>query len=185
MEDTPETLIARELGSGERLLWCGQPQQGIAFRRSDLLMVPFSLMWGGFAFFWEYSAWSTQNAPLFFVLWGIPFVLVGVYIIAGRFVVDAKQRERTVYGVTDERVVILSGLLLRRVKSLRVRSLSDISLDEAPGGTGTISFGPANVFSAWWSGTSWPGVPQPPRFDLIPQARSVYEVIRKAQASSK
>src|SRR5436309_7822103 len=151
MEETPETLIAHELGSSERLLWCGRPRQGIALRRSDLLMVPFSLMWGGFAFFWEYSAWSIQNAPLFFVLWGIPFVLIGVYIIGGRFIVDAKQRGRTVYGVTNERILIVSGLFSRKVKSLNVRSLSDVALDEGPGGTGTITFGPTNVFSQWGS----------------------------------
>jgi hypothetical protein len=182
--ETPETLINRELGAGERLLWSGRPRQGITCRRSDLLMVPFSLMWGGFAFFWEYSAWSTGNAPLFFLLWGIPFVLVGIYIIVGRFIIDAKQRERTVYGVTSERVVIVSGLFTRRVKSLNIRTLSEVDLDERADGSGTITFGQTNVFSAWGTGTSWPGMPQMPSLEMIPEARTVYEAIRKAQRSS-
>jgi len=184
MEETPDSIIRRELGSGERLLWCGRPRQGVAFRRADFLMVPFSLIWGGFAFFWEYSVLSMGNAPIFFALWGVPFVLVGAYIIAGRFIVDAKQRERTVYGVTSERIVIVSGLLSRQIKSLNIRSLSDVSLDQSVDGTGTITFGAPHALSSWVSGTAWPGMPQTPAFEFVAQARSVYDTIRKAQAGA-
>jgi hypothetical protein len=49
------------------------------------------------------------GVPLFFALWGIPFILVGSHLIFGRFLVDAKQRAKTTYGLTGERVVIVSG----------------------------------------------------------------------------
>jgi hypothetical protein len=92
--------IHDQLGPGERLLWSGRPAQGLVFRLADAMMIPFSLMWGGFAFFWEYSVISRGNAPLFFMAWGVPFVAIGIYIICGRFFVDAKQRANTAYGVT-------------------------------------------------------------------------------------
>jgi hypothetical protein len=183
MDESTDTLIRRELGPDERLLWSGRPGQGIRFRRSDFLLIPFSLMWGGFAIFWEFSALS-MGAPIFFALWGIPFVLVGLYMIAGRFVVEAKQRERTAYGLTNQRAVIVSGLLTRRVKSLSLRSLSDIGFEEGANGTGTITFGTPSPFSWRLPGSSWPGMPQAPGFEIISDARTVFDSIRKAQAGA-
>jgi hypothetical protein len=182
MDETAETTIRRELGPAERLLWCGRPRPGLMFRRADLYLVPFSLMWGGFAFFWEYLAFG--KTPWFFELWGIPFVGVGIYLIAGRFFVDAKQREGTVYAVTNERVVILSGIFSRTVKSLNLRTLPDLTLDERADGSGTVTFGMPAVTSSWGAGKSWPGYPQTPGFELIPQARSVYDTIRKSQLAA-
>ena len=108
----PGAVIQRELGSHERILWAGKSRQGLVFRPSDTFLIPFSLLWGGFAFFWEYSV-LTGGAPLFFALWGIPFVLVGSHFIVGRFLVDTRQRAKTVYGLTNERLLIISGLFTR------------------------------------------------------------------------
>ena len=47
-----ERAVRSELGSGEKLLWSGQPRAGLRLRPADALMIPFSLMWAGFAVFW-------------------------------------------------------------------------------------------------------------------------------------
>ena len=180
-----DSVIRGELASGERLLWDGHPTQGIMFRPADAFMIPFSLLWGGFAFFWEYEVMSTEKASWFFMLWGIPFVVVGLYFIVGRFLVDAKQRANTFYGVTNQRIIIVSGILSKKIKSLSLRTISDLSLDEKSNGSGIISFG-ASSFPTWWTrGMEWPGMPSPvPAFELSESARTVFELIRKAQGSA-
>jgi Bacterial PH domain len=181
--DTVAEEVRRQLSSGERVLWTGQPKQGVIVRGSDALMIPFSLVWGGFAFFWEWSV-INSNAPAFFVLWGIPFVLVGIYLIVGRFFVEARQREKTHYAVTNERVLIISGLLRPTVKSLSLRTLTDVSLSESSSGEGSITFGATSALSSMFGGfAGWPGMgaQMGPRFDVIPEAKTVYETIRTAQ----
>lgn len=175
-----EQQIRRELGPQERLLWYGQPRQGLMLRPSDALMIPFSLMWGGFAIFWETSA-VRGGEPLFFTIWGIPFVAMGLYIIAGRFFVDAAERRRTVYGLTNERAIIVGGLRQRRVKSLALRTLPDVTLTERGDGTGTITLGTSPGGKAAWPGSNQQGAPA---FEAIQSARSVYEQLLQAQKSA-
>ena len=182
----PSEIIKRELAPGERVLWSGQPRQGVYLRGADIMLVPFSLMWGGFAIFWEYSVF-TSDAPFFFRLWGLPFVGVGLYLIFGRFFVEAKQRASTHYAVTNQQILIISGLFSRSTKSLNLRTLSDLSLSEGNSNYGSIFFGGGSPFSSMFRGfSSWPGMGSQigPHFDQIQGARSVYEIIRNAQQTS-
>lgn len=182
MHFSPSGTVQAELGATERLLWADQPAQGLKLRSSDVFMIPFSLMWGGFALFWEYSVLQ-DGAPLFALLWGIPFVLIGLHMLVGRFFTDARIRKNTFYGLTDERIVIISGWFKKRVTSINLRTLDEVSLSEHSDGSGTIVFGNAPLASASMSGLSLPGAnqPQTPRFEFIKDARTVYEQIRAAQ----
>jgi hypothetical protein len=160
-------------------------------RASDAFVIPFSLLWCGFAIFWEVMALTaTTKAPgpiaIIFPLFGVPFVLIGLYMVFGRLIVDARMRERTFYGITSERIIIVSGLFGRRTKSLNLRTLSDISLTERPDGIGTITFGPMQPFGQWFASGSWPGAGQyaPPAFDMIDHAKEIYDVIRQTQKTA-
>jgi hypothetical protein len=170
------------LESGESLIWAGVPRQGLLLRASDVFMIPFSLLWGGFAIFWELSV-IDSGAPFWFSIWGIPFVLVGLYLIIGRFFVDARSRANTAYGLTDRRVIIVSGITRKSTKSLPLRTLTDISLTERGDGSGTILLGPQQPFASWYAGMQWPGMGQhlAPGFELINDAKQVHHQLLEAQ----
>lgn len=178
-----EQALRPELAAGERLLWSGQPRQGVFLRGADAFMIPFSLLWGGFAIFWEYSV-VVQDSPFFMKLWGIPFVVMGLYLIVGRFPADAKLRERTYYGLTDRRALIVSGLFSRSVRSVELRTVQEVNLREGGDRTGTVTFG-AQAPGNWSGMASWPGMAtrMAPAFDSIPDARTVYNQVRSAQSS--
>jgi hypothetical protein len=168
------------LGTGEQLLWSGRPPKGIMFRASDLIMIPFSLLWAGFACLWTLAATASAGC---FGLFGVPFVLAGMYMVVGRFFVDSIQRSNTSYAVTSERIIIVTDLFGQKIKSLDLRTLSDITLDAKRSGKGTISFGPSHPLAGWYRGISWPGTAKyhSPTFELIDDAPQVYEQIRQAQ----
>jgi len=182
----PDDAIEAELDPGERLLWAGQPPRGLMLRSSDAFLIPFSLLWGGFVIFWETGA-VLGGAPLSMKLWGVPFVIVGLYVIVGRFFVDAYQRARTFYAVTSERAIIVSTYFGQRVTSLNLNLLPDVSLTERRDGAGTITFGTPPPSPPRTAGNSLPATGQytAPVFELPSDARAVYEIIRAAQRDSK
>ena len=148
-----QTSISFDLGSGERLLWSGAPRQGVVFQTSDVLAIPFSLLWAGFAVFWETMV--LRKGLFFFALFGIPFVLVGVYITIGRLFYDSLRRSSTFYGLTSDRVIIASRWPARSVKSFNLATLTDLLLDDLGNGTGTILFGPRLFRARWSRQSSW------------------------------
>jgi hypothetical protein len=173
--------IQFDLSPGERLLWSGAPRQGLMLRQEDGLMIPFSLLWGGGAVFWNAQVWRTHG-PSFFKLWGIPFLGIAAYIMVGRFFYDAWMRSRTAYGLTTERILISAAGLAPSLKSLDLRTLPTIMLTERPDGSGTIAFGPIPEQFAWARRRATQAAPA---FEAIPGAKAVYEQIRTAQRDAR
>lgn len=77
---------------------------------------------------------------MFTVVWGIPFLLVGNYMVWGRFLMDAWRKRRTYYALTSQRAFVLQEAWTWRI---RVSYLKDIALVEREGNEiGTIWLGP-------------------------------------------
>ena len=126
MNDDLKRTLNSVLRDNERLLWEGMPAPGIHLSAEDAFLIPFSLLWCGFAVFWELSTFA-MGAPTFFSLFGLPFVAVGLYLVFGRFLHAAWKAKHTGYAVTDQRIIIIerSGvttLPVDRIPSLELRS---------------------------------------------------------------
>jgi hypothetical protein len=176
------TDLTDRMLTGERILWSGRPAQGLLFTGRDVFLIPFSLMWGGFAVFWESTVLTTQKTPGFFGLWGIPFVLIGLYLIAGRFLLDAWVRGGMVYAVTNKRILISRSGPFSKFTALSLDRLPDASLSESSGGRGTIRFGqPAQMWGGRNGMSSWtPSLDPTPQFIGIENVRSVFDQIQVA-----
>jgi hypothetical protein len=133
-------------------------------------------MWGGFAIFWE-SAVVASHAPWFFEIWGVPFVAVGLYIIAGRFFVDAWLRERTTYIVSDRAAYVIRSGPFAVTRRFAESGLDDMQWEPREGDTATIRFVPAtSLYSRVGEWSSWNGATCD-SFDSISNARDVYAKI--------
>jgi hypothetical protein len=100
------------LRPGEQLLWCGRPDPAVVFSAADIITVPFGLIWLGIALGWVITAKSV-GAPHAFILLGLPFILIGLYLVVGRFAVRLVRRRRTLYAITGERVIVATGASFR------------------------------------------------------------------------
>jgi hypothetical protein len=173
-------LSEASLSRANRSYGSGEPKAGLLLRPSDALLIPFSLIWGGFAFYWEYIVLHRAKTPLLFKLWGIPFVLVGLYI--NRWPVRGRRSlsGHTYYFVTNRRALILSTLFKVRIRSLDLRTMPHLTLEQKQDGSGTILFGPREA--SQWAGGFWPGsTRRTAAFEMISKANDVYETIRRAQ----
>ncbi len=174
--------LGKHLDSDEKLIWTGLPRQGVMINSSDALMIPFSLIWGGFAFYWEYNA-LTMGAPLLFSFFGIPFVLIGLYMIIGRFIYDSVRRKNTIYGLTNNRIIIKSGVLNTSIKSIDIRTLANLSLKEKVDGSGTIVLGPEEQFAEIYRKTGMHGLGTKiaPALEMLSDVRKIYKLITDLQ----
>lgn len=123
---------------GEYVVHRCKPGKGRLLSAQDVVMIPFSLVWCGFALFWEYTALQTA-APM--ALFGIPFVLVGLYLVVGRFFHTAWLRSHTAYVITNRRVLRKQN---NKVDMVEASNLPPMQLTTYADGSGTITFGQEN-----------------------------------------
>lgn len=166
--------------------WTTQPTQ-IFSQRGCAFLIPFSLLWGGFAIFWETGVagfWSSGPDPhqqwIFGIIWGIPFVLLGQYFIWGRFLYAAWKKRRTHYAVTNRRVIVVQDGRARQMASAYIDTLPLLIKEGVSNGVGTLRFSQPD--SVWSRGHSWGvwdtmSIGNTPTFVDVEDADAVYRLI--------
>jgi hypothetical protein len=178
-------LFNSELLKDEKLLWSGQPELKV-FTVSDFFLIPFSLFFFCFSVFWILGAsgvsTGSHNFGLF-GLFGLPFVLVGAYMLFGRFFFKFWKQKNTYYAVTNQRILVLSTVPGRSVQAVFIESMPTLNKFVNADGTGTITFGDLSPQLAMYANTGMDGfatgsgMPLPPALYNIKNANSVYELI--------
>ncbi len=98
--------LRRYLRPGEDLIWEGAPTRSFTVTSADAFVIPFSILWCSFTCFWEVSA--ARTGVVFAEIWGVPFLALGLYMVAGRFLYKRYQHRHTAYGVTRDRAMIVT-----------------------------------------------------------------------------
>jgi hypothetical protein len=174
---TPFVREPLPVPADETVRWTGEPPTGLLWRASDWVMLPFSLMWGGFALFWE-SMVISAGAPLVMMLFGVPFVCLGVYLIVGRFFWDANVRARTRYAVTDRAAYIVVDGFRGAVRRYAGSALNDVRVERKDDGSGTLRFG-AGALASYGMRTTTSLLPQN-AFESIRDVDHAYDAVRAA-----
>lgn len=151
MERPPPALaerLTRELRVGERLLWSGQPDPATVLRRA-LVLWGFFIPWTVFSLGWEAAAigawlgtegpanWMQAGMGAVFVLFGLPFVGIGLYMLWQPFAARRDARA-TLFGLTDQRLMLLKARAESELKSVELRQMGPVTRREKKNGTGTI-----------------------------------------------
>lgn len=171
--------LETELAPGERLLWSGQPKGGFHLLRGDGFLIPFGIAWLGFSIFWTVLAFRAPKEAgaewlnIVFPLFGIPFVLVGIYLVGGRYWFDARKRARTAFAITDKRVLSSRRGDKRSSQALDLNDIGEVSVVEMKDRSGTIRFTPVGVKSE-----------RVLRWDLVPNVRDVEAILKSARSGA-
>lgn len=178
-------LIKDELLTDEHILWSGQPDKSKIFTKGDFLLIPFSLMWGGFAIFWELTVLSF-GGPILFKLWGIPFVLVGLYLIFGRFMHKSSIKKKTYYYVTNKRVIVLKDKSRTNIEAEFIDALPAINKNANRNGCGDVIFGNAPGFMGLYANSGMDFFVRNNRYGGLPlsffdidKAKEVYKMVNE------
>jgi hypothetical protein len=176
--------IEEELLPGERVLWRGQPRKNVLFTRGDVFLVPFSLLWFGFAVTALLSGGFAADGGPMSLVFGSFFVLIGSYFAFGRFVYKGWRRGRTFYAVTDRRVIAATRGWRESVQAQFIDQIPTLNRSIRRNGVGTIRFGSGSGFTqALYEDNGLEfmspyGVSVPTFYD-IDEARHVYDLVQR------
>jgi len=97
----------RQLGPGERLLWHGTPEPGLALRAHEWPRLVAGLGIMGVALWWL----ATMVDPERLRPWGIALLMLGAVVAVGTVVLNRHVRRHTRYALTDRSALIATAAL--------------------------------------------------------------------------
>lgn len=131
-----QSILMSELESDERLLWAAKPNSTRVFRR-NLPLLLFACLFTSIAVYSLFKQLRKPNVELFSILYGIPFLLVGFWLLSLPFI----WRNRAAfgaYGLTEKRAIINDGRTRRSVQSYGKQALNHIERRDLDDGNSDV-----------------------------------------------
>ena len=181
-----ENPVRQQLRPGERLLWTGRPRSEVALCLRDLApilrgFVGIVMSVAGYVVAFldigRRAVWPLVICSGF-------FALAGISILAGHLFLFPARRRRTVYAVTDQRVLVYVFPPSPVTLSFPVIAINKIKLTKFRGGTGDVRF--AITFPRRWTERSANQHGAFHRLDNPAEARAaLVAAVRDARAAAK
>ncbi len=127
--------VQQFLSSDEHVLWQGTPGKGVLLEKIDYFIIPFIIFW--LIIPTKVAIVSISMGRIFEALFSVPFFLVGLYLLVGRFIIKKKIMSKTLYTITDKRIIFIEN---KKITFIDRGKLPEVSLELLKDGWGTINF---------------------------------------------
>ena len=124
------------IADGDFVLWRGRPEKGITFSGGDIFTTLFGIAWFAFVLFW-FGGVISSGAPFPMVIFGIPFFLIGIYLVGGKVILTELMKSRTAYVITNKAIIKRCG---RRIDVLYSKDKYTMQVYSHRNGTTTFIF---------------------------------------------
>ncbi len=172
--------IRQQLNAGEHLLWSDRPRQGVrpTFEEPGaglLVAIVFLLLWLFVVAIVTLAnvrdvEGQLDSGALSRGLFLLAFGGILLYIVCSS---NAVIREHTFYGLTDQRIIHVTGAPPRLVRSYPLHYLQHLDVQVRDDGSGTITF-EAISYTRW-------DTPVVLSFHKVENVQMVYDLIRSAK----
>lgn len=131
-----ERKLDEELEGGERIEWKGMPVPRL-FKPESIAIFLFAIPWTAFSLFWMAMAGMGTlaaldkgfNIMMLFPLFGLPFLGIGIFMLLTPYF-SYQADKKTLYAVTDRRIVIIKGGRSIETKSYLPDQLEELTKRE-------------------------------------------------------
>ncbi len=171
-------VLNKYLNKDEKVLWVGKPEVKAVLDPKDVWFIPMTVLFNVFII---YKAWFEADIPVDYIL-----ILFGVYLLIGRFIYKAFNKTRTLYAVTNQRIIIINKLW-NDITEKPIESITHIEKNVLLSGIGTIRFGYTPFMYLILENTGFGflgypeklyGTPAPTFFD-IKDADKIYQLVKE------
>lgn len=129
--------VSRQMRSREKPLWIARPMPGMFAFNEGWRSFLNGVVLMGLVAYWQYGA--IKSGDTVSMLIGLPFAALALYFMSAP-VQEYMRARRTIYVISNQRLIILNGLFRPSVESFSPSEIGSLQLDIGADGSGNIIF---------------------------------------------